>query len=66
MQWRSNIYKIATLNNTSFYVFIPIPVLSVVFLGVGAFVSPEMMSADYSMTGSKPGLPYTWCSRGPT
>ena len=27
--------------------------------GVGAFVSPDMMSAEYSMTHSKPGLPYT-------
>ncbi|KAG9416309.1 tripeptidyl-peptidase II Tpp2 [Aphanomyces cochlioides] len=40
--------------------------LSTCILGVGAYVSPAMMAAEYSMHERHEGSAYTWSSRGPT
>ena len=35
-------------------------------LGVGAYISPEMMAAQYTLRSEQHAMAYTWTSRGPT
>ncbi|PZC73760.1 hypothetical protein B5X24_HaOG208819 [Helicoverpa armigera] len=44
----------------------PPDIVQPILIGVGAYVSPEMMSAAYSMRARMCGGAFSWSSRGPT